>query len=148
MTTDEALLSLRPDWHLSRGDDVETSEAGWVVSYAPNGEGLWRLGWGATVADAVAAAVQQAEREEREEAERRADYARRKAAGQLTDLERIGEEMVGIWAEPLLAHVEATSVLASRIDRAYETVVAGTGKPLTIVKIGEFHRKVVPESEA
>ena len=84
MTTDEALARMRDNWALSRDEDYDDPEAAlprWGVWRVSNGEMLDQVGSGATVAEAILDADAQTLRIEQEEAERQADYERRRAAG-------------------------------------------------------------------
>lgn len=125
MTTDEALARLRRDWHLARGINFRTDEPGWSVSYAPNGEGLWELGWGKTVVEAIEAAEIKAAEEEREEAERRADYERRRAAVQLTLLERTAAFIPTAWEAEARNFGDAVAIpkFANLVNRSFEDEV-------------------------
>lgn len=125
MTTEEALARLRPDWVLSRGIDYQTDEVGWSVSYAPNGEGLWQLGWGRTVTEAIETAEVKAAEEEREEAERRADYERRRAAGQLTMLERAAAFIPEVWVSEAVRMGDTVKIprFANLVNRSFEDEV-------------------------
>jgi len=126
MTTDEALARLRPDWTLSKdAEDYQSDELGWAVHSQMNGEMSWRLGWGKTIVEAIEAAEAKVEQEEREQAARDADYARRKAAGQLTPLERAGEYTTAMWSREVAIAVEIESkvtipYLANLVNRSYE----------------------------
>jgi hypothetical protein len=79
---------------------------------------------GDTVAEAIEAA-------EREVAERRADYERRKAAGLLTDWELLNERVAQIWAPEWIKTVSTPTVLAGFVNRSFEKDVQ-TGKTIQI----------------
>lgn len=64
------------------------------------------LASGDTIADAIAAGHARLEREKREAEERRADFERRKAAGQLTPLETASSYVPQIWSASVLKAVE------------------------------------------
>lgn len=132
MTTDEALTRLRDDWSLSKDDDYRTDEPGWAVYSLMNGEIYERLGWGRTPVEAIDAAEAQIVVNEREQAERDADYARRKAAGQLTALEKASDGTAALWTTAVLAEIEGPSILAGLVNRAYEGEIAETGTTITI----------------
>lgn len=132
MTTEEALAQLRPDWHLSRGDNYRTDEPGWSVGYAPNGEVLEEIGWGTTVAEAIEAAALRVEREEREQVEQIADYARRQAAGELTP-EDHAREMFGVgWVAQIKDDVQTLGILSGVVDQSFEAEIAGDGTAICI----------------
>lgn len=120
----DALERLRDDWALQRGAHHLTDEPGWTVSLVMNGESIEWLGWGRTPTEAIEAAEAAVTTREREEAERRADYERRKAAGLLTPLEIASEHTGAIWSAQVMRAIETPSLLLARINRSYEGEVA------------------------
>ena len=115
-----AITALRENWCLLRDGSK------WVIGEVSDScfecsEAVTRLGSGRTVAAAIRAAVAEVERREQEDVARRADYQRRKAAGELTELEKLGEQSVSIWSRALLREMEKPSVLFSLVNRTYES---------------------------
>jgi hypothetical protein len=117
-----ALTDLRENWCLMRDGSR------WVVGEVRDdcfecSESITRLGTGRTVAAAIRAAVAEVERREQEAAERRADYERRKAAGELTEWEKWAEQGMEIWAPKALEMIQRQSPLfAALVNRGFEDV--------------------------
>lgn len=115
---EEVLARLRPEWALFRDEDY-----GWRIeerSEGFEGDYLSLLAIESTIAEAIAAAEVKVAENERRDAEQRADYERRRIAGKLTPMERIGEWIPPVWDTVFTDAVEGNSVLARRINREYE----------------------------
>ena len=123
MSRYEVLERLRPNWAISKEEDYLTEQPGWAVHSLMNGEYYERLSWGKTVPAAIKVAEAYVAQEEREQAERDADYARRKAAGLLTPIEVAGGCVPSVWSEEMARVISEPSVLLSSVNRAYESEV-------------------------
>jgi hypothetical protein len=90
------LSGLREDWCLFKDGD------GWVVAQIRDdayevSEYIDRLAEAPTIAEAIVAAGVELDQREREDERRRADYKRRKAAGELMPLEQMNEYTARLW---------------------------------------------------
>lgn len=79
-------------WNVGKIDD-DFECGGYSVSYLASGQ---------SPAEAISAARAKVDDDEREQAERRADYERRKAAGELTPLEVAGAYIPRIWSSQIV----------------------------------------------
>ena len=98
------------EWSIGKIDE-DFECGGYSVSWLASGQ---------TPAKAIAAARARIEQDEREAAERRADYAWRKAAGQLSPLEIVGEYTAAMFTEQVLRMAEINTVAARLITRGFE----------------------------
>jgi hypothetical protein len=114
-----ALTALRENWCLLRDGSQ------WVVGEVSDAcfecsESITRLGSGRTVAAAIRAATAEVARREQEAAERRADYERRRAAGQLTEWEKMAESSVHIWSPEITEFALRQSAVFETMNRSFE----------------------------
>lgn len=134
----DALERLRPDWTIRRDD------AGYHVYHVVAGpdpqEGEPTIRWlarGDTLAEAVASAEAVVADAERREAERRADYERRKAAGLLTDWELLNERIAPVWSSAVPDALRFSRVLSTFVDRTFERELGQLGTVVSIPKRSE-----------
>ena len=102
-----------------------TADNEWSVGkidedYECGGYSVSWLASGLTPEAAIVAARARVEQDEREAADRRADYERRKAAGQLTPLEIAGDLWSDAMAKEVLRMATTESVLARLVNREFE----------------------------
>lgn len=111
---------------LREGWGVLHADGRWVVGIVNDscfecGASFDRLAEDGTIDGAITAAVAVFEQREREAADRRAAYARRKANGELTALEQAMEATLPIWSEDVVQAVKGHAVMFSHlVDRTFE----------------------------
>jgi hypothetical protein len=128
------LNRLRDEWAIGRGNAEFGGDAGWVVCRDVGEDSVERIGWGKTVKAAIDAAEAYVAEEERREAAWRADYERRRAAGELTPSEFAGSWIPSIWNDKILQAVTFDTVVA----RDYEGEIAEAGDVIEIPRLRDL----------
>ncbi len=115
----DALEALPENWAIRRDRD------GWSVGEVDHdsecgGDSFGYLAGAETISGAIAAAYAEVEKRDREERERTEDYARRKAAGELTQFEIMQERTASIWSAEVMRQIEIQTVFTQMVGKTLE----------------------------